>query len=335
MIKIYLYYYYFSFPFLMISSFLIILSYSPIFMWMIMEFNLICFINILSIYKFSFSQILMNYFLINTFNSYLFIYSSLMMNFNVMNYLFNLFIFLAMASKMGLPPFHTWYLNFMMNISWMTFFLNSTIQKFIPMFITFKFLEMKMFSIKIIIIIILFINPIMSMNSKSLKFIMSFSSIIQILWTMILMMYNEKLWITFFLIYSLISFSIIFMFKMFNFNYIHEIYLMKTKSNYIYMLNLMIFSLMNLPPFFGFINKFMFFNNMSSNSYYYFLMLITSMTLMNTFFYSRMMIFNLMFFNMSINKNFKNIYIMNNLNFKKFNLILIMNFLFIFMYELI
>nr|YP_009732919.1 NADH dehydrogenase subunit 2 [Diaphorencyrtus aligarhensis]QHU77265.1 NADH dehydrogenase subunit 2 [Diaphorencyrtus aligarhensis] len=329
----YLYFYYFSIPFLMISCVLITLTSTPIFMWMIMELNLICFINIISIYKYSFSQILMNYFLINTFNSYLFLFSSLMTNMKFMNVTMNFIIIISLLSKMGMPPFQAWYINFMKHLNWNLFFMNSSIQKFIPLFIIYSITMKNNMYYLIYMILILTSIPIMAFNCHSMKIMMSFSSIIQMAWIMILMKFNEIMWFLFFMIYNLISFSIIYMFKTMNLIFTFDLTSTKFNPKMTYNLNFLVLSLMSLPPFTGFMNKWMFMNYMSNEISYMYLFMMTLYTVMNVYFYSRIMIFNTLIYSSSTNLNVKNLNY--KFNFMKLNLLLLIAMLFIYTYELI
>uniref|UniRef100_A0AAU7BN24 NADH-ubiquinone oxidoreductase chain 2 n=1 Tax=Psyllaephagus populi TaxID=3122998 RepID=A0AAU7BN24_9HYME len=313
----YLYYYYFSIPMLMISNLMIMISNSNFFMWMIMEINLMCFMSILSIYKFMFSEIMMIYFITQAMNSYLFLMSSMLMNWNILNYMFFFMMLISLIAKMGLPPFHSWYLKMMKHLNWIIFFFNSSVQKFIPLIIISKFNQNNLL-IKIISFILLMTIPFMSINSISLKLIMSYSSMIQILWILILMIINEKIWFTFFLFYNLISFNIYYLFYKLNSNYTFESSKMSPLLNM--MINLMIVSFAGIPPFTGFLNKLMFFSMTSMKFSIYLNSLIMLFSLMNLFFYMRIIIASSLNFSILMNLNMKNLK-MFNMNFLKISLI--------------
>nr|YP_010981217.1 NADH dehydrogenase subunit 2 [Exoristobia philippinensis]WOE90347.1 NADH dehydrogenase subunit 2 [Exoristobia philippinensis] len=327
----YKYYYFFSLPMLLITNLLIFLNSSPFFMWMIMEMNLMCFMNIISIYKFLYSQILMNYFLIQSFNSYLFLFSTIMLNTNFFNNVMNFLIIMAMLSKMGIPPFHMWYLNMMKQLNWIIFYLNSSLQKFIPLYITYSYVN-KINHYIFFFLILMFLSPMMSLKFFSMKIIMSFSSMIQMIWIINLMMFNEKMWLSFFIFYNFISLILILMFYSHNINYLYEMNSMKNNINTMFSMNLMIFSLASIPPFTGFMNKWMFMDNMNLTNSMYMLMMMMIFSIINLYFYSRIMILNSMIFQLNLNKNFKFINMTTNNN--KLNYMINFSIFFIFLYEL-
>nr|WDE24461.1 NADH dehydrogenase subunit 2 [Psyllaephagus sp.] len=317
----YMYYYFFSIPMLMISNLMIMISSSTFFMWMIMEINLMCFMSILSIYKFMFSEIMMIYFLVQAMNSYLFLISSMLMNWDILSNPIFLMILISLVAKMGLPPFQSWYLKMMKHLNWIIFFFNSSVQKFIPLVIMSKFNQNNLL-IKIISLILLLMIPLLSINSLSLKLVMSYSSMIQLLWILILMIINEKIWLSFFLFYNLISFNIYYLFYKFNKNYTFET--MKMSPFLDMLINFMILSFAGIPPFTGFLNKLMFFNMTSSKFSIFLNSLIMLFSLMNLFFYIRIIISPSLNFSTFLNLNMLNL---NNSNMNFFKISLISTFM--------
>nr|YP_010934907.1 NADH dehydrogenase subunit 2 [Lamennaisia ambigua]WKV28898.1 NADH dehydrogenase subunit 2 [Lamennaisia ambigua] len=325
----YVYYYYFSLPMLLISNFLVLLSDNFFFMWMIMEINLMCFISMLAVYKFCYTQILMNYFLVQAFNSYLFLFSSILFSYNLMKNSMEFFIFFSMISKMGLPPFHFWYMSFMKQLNWMLFFINSSMQKFIPLVIIYLNVS-KSILITCLMMMMIFLSPFLSVNFFTMKFIMCFSSFIQILWLVNLMMFNEIVWIVFFLIYNLISFSLIYVFYKFNINYLHDLSL-KNLNLINYLINFMIFSLASIPPLSGFLNKLIYFKCMIYVNSMYFLVLLMLFSLMTLYFYIRIMMFNSMIFAVNV-KKFN--YLIKNFKMLNFSLAMMFTIFFFVLIEL-
>nr|YP_011004800.1 NADH dehydrogenase subunit 2 [Anagyrus jenniferae]WPT46941.1 NADH dehydrogenase subunit 2 [Anagyrus jenniferae] len=321
----FLYYYILSIPILILSNMLILFNKSFFYMWMVMEINLISFISILIMNKFIYSELILNYFLIQSFNSQMFLMINLLTNLNFMNKFTKIIIFLILMSKMGMPPFHMWYLKMMKFLNWMIFFINSSMQKFIPLMILnyyFIYNNMMFYMLTLMTLIICSIMPLFSMNTSSMKLLMSFSSMIQISWILILMNSSEIMWILYFNIYNLINLSLCLMFYYFNINYIFNFNSNKfKKKTNLYFISIQMFSLAGLPPFTGFLNKWMFINNLFNFMSIYFNLMILVFSLMNLFFYSRTILQIMMFYYNSFNLNFKFI---NYKNIKSLKLLFLM-----------
>nr|YP_009565378.1 NADH dehydrogenase subunit 2 [Encyrtus infelix]QBA96080.1 NADH dehydrogenase subunit 2 [Encyrtus infelix]QBA96093.1 NADH dehydrogenase subunit 2 [Encyrtus infelix] len=285
-----LFYYLISLPLIMTSNIMIFLLNNSFYMWMIMEMNLIGFISFLMTNKMMSQELTMTYFLIQSFNSYLFLMSMITMKIKMMTNLPFMMIIFSMFSKMGMPPFHLWYLKFMKSLNWNLFIVNSTIQKMIPLYVIKTFMKMSMTLILLMImsLLSLMIMPIFAMKEYSLKLILSYSSMIQISWIIMVMTMNNKTWILFFMVYSICSFALVEMFKKLNMNYLFE--LAKSNSKLNLWATLLILSISGLPPFLGFASKFMFFNNMNLMNTLTMNVLILMFSMLNFYFYMKISI---------------------------------------------
>nr|YP_010934894.1 NADH dehydrogenase subunit 2 [Tassonia gloriae]WKV28885.1 NADH dehydrogenase subunit 2 [Tassonia gloriae] len=297
----YLYYYYFSFPMILISNIMIFFFKSFIYMWMIMEFNLMCFLSMVFVFKFKYNQMLMDYFLVQSYNSYLFLMSSVYLMIQDI-WLVNLLMLISLSSKMGVPPFHIWYLSFMKNLNWMLFYLNSSLQKFIPLMIMSVLMKMSEFLL-IYMIFLLFFLPLLGINFVFMKIVMSISSLIQVVWLIILMNFNKKMWMIYYLYYCIISFALIYLLNLLNVHYVYDLVQNKGSVNVMYLYNFMIFSLASLPPFSGFLNKMMFMDLMVENYSNLFLLFMFVVSLLNMYFYLRIMFINSLIYYSCMNKN--------------------------------
>ena len=100
-------------------------------MWLALEINMLRFLPIMSeMEDFCFDNII-KYFLVQSLASITFIIFSL---FRIINRVrkIELFVFLALSLKLGIAPFHRWFLSIVKNTSLIVIFLLSTIQKIIP-----------------------------------------------------------------------------------------------------------------------------------------------------------------------------------------------------------
>nr|WPS67084.1 NADH dehydrogenase subunit 2 [Hyssopus sp. 1 HHL-2023a] len=311
-------------PLLLISSLIIFISSSWISMWMIMEINLISFICLMIFDKNLKMNMSFNYFLIQSMNSYLFLIGSIFLNFNSY-YIFMMMLFImnfSMLMKLSIFPFHMWYINIMKSMNWMNIMLMSTTQKIIPLFCLNNIINimnnnMFMFYMNMFIILISsFFSTLMGMMQNLLKILMSYSSMIHMSWIIMLMFFNEMMMMNYFIIYSIISFSMYFMFYKFNINNLLDLNFLKFNKNYYYYFFMtMMMCMAGSPPLFGFMMKWISIQSMYTMSFFYIFILIIN-SLMSMYFYYQIMFSSLMNNMMSMKMNFKKMNYYNNMNFK-------------------
>nr|AYE84578.1 NADH dehydrogenase subunit 2 [Encarsia formosa] len=335
MILLNYYCYMFFIPMLMISSMLIFISNSWFSMWMIMEINLISFICMLIFDKNIKNELMMSYFLVQSFNSYIFILSFIMM-LTKMKLLFLLMMYMSIISKIGLPPFYLWYIKIMKNLNWMNLFLLSTIQKLIPLIILNNIIMYKyLIYLYMYMILISFYSSIKGLNYNNLKIILTYSSIIQISWMILLMISSEMMMMNYFMIYLFINLNLILNFYKFNINNLNNLMNMKfNKKNHFYLIMLMMFSLSSIPPMYGFLMKLISIEFMNLYMNFYLILMMIFNSLISMYFYTKIIFISLMNYSMMNKFNFKLINYYNNYNLKLSFYSMLM-FLMLMMYELL
>nr|QTA50550.1 NADH dehydrogenase subunit 2 [Wiebesia pumilae] len=304
--------------------------------WILMELNLTAFIYLISKDPNIKPANLMNYFLIQANASMLYLFSSLFMYFNENNFMIFPMI-ISLIVKLGIFPFHMWYIKILTNLNWMNIFLISTIQKIIPFNIINSLINYINPNYNSLMFIIITMNVIyasfMGLQSFSIKIIMGYSSMIQTSWILMLMNSNEKICILYILTYILISSSLMWLFYYLNINFLQDLYKMKfMKIIYMYMLIMPMLSLAGLPPFTGFLMKWMAIKSMINFSFNLLMIFILS-SLISTFFYVRFTYSFFMYYFYTKKNNFKLI----NFNFSIPESLIYMNwfsmmFLFIYLY---
>nr|YP_010031617.1 NADH dehydrogenase subunit 2 [Necremnus tutae]QOV03012.1 NADH dehydrogenase subunit 2 [Necremnus tutae] len=327
------------FPMLFISSLMIFLSNSYFSMWMIMEINLISFISMMIFDKLIKYNNLMNYFIIQSFNSYLFLLSSLFLN-NNNNSILNFFIMMmnfSMMMKISIFPFHIWYIKIMKNMNWMNIFLLSSFQKIIPLYCLNYIYNLLNILLKINSLMILLSSlmcAIIGINQIFLKLMMSYSSMIQMSWIMIIMFINEKSAILYYLIYMMINFSLMMMFYKFNMNKVSDFHIMKFYNKFLYlMMMLMMMSLAGTPPLLGFLMKWVSVEMINIHIPMFMLMMMIFNSLISMFFYYRIIMNSMLKYYMMMKIKFKMLNINNKINKN----VIIMNFMtlfFLMIYEI-
>lgn len=215
-----------------------------IIIWFFLEITNFIYICLLSLNLKNKTPILL-YFIIQILSSFLIILSNIINRFFITNNYLWIFIYLALIIKLRIPPFHLWMPLISKYISWQILYILLTIQKIIPFYI----ISLIIIPIPLLYIILIFcstIPPYIILNLNNFKIILSYSSINQTRWIILLILLKPIIWFQYFLFYCLIL-SCLFYFTKFikikkNFNTIHTF-----KLNLIIII--FILNLARLPPF--------------------------------------------------------------------------------------
>nr|YP_010865473.1 NADH dehydrogenase subunit 2 [Eoneureclipsis hainanensis]WGT74382.1 NADH dehydrogenase subunit 2 [Eoneureclipsis hainanensis] len=281
---------------LIMSTIFIMSNNSWIISWMYMEINLFSFISLLANKNSFDSESLMKYFFVQTICSLnLFLMILILWNWiHQKNLIFSL-LNLCILMKMGSAPLHHWYIQIVESLSWLNLFLISTWQKIMPLImLTYNFnLNILIFSIYLNTLI----GAIGGINQTSLRKILGFSSINHIGWMLCCLIINDNM-VNFYLIYYTLTMILIsMMFYMWNINYMNQMYYFNNFKLNILLFMMIFFSLGGLPPFFGFIPKWMIINFMLLNNMIIMMMFMIFMSLIVLYFY-----FNIMYQSILMNK---------------------------------
>ena len=219
-----------------------------------MEINILLFIPILRIRKIFYdSQIIgLKYFFIQSLASIILFFSIILIFLlNTQIYVY-LFISISLCWKMGIPPFHLWLFNLIIEIDWILFFLTSSWQKILPLY----FIRQIYFSLsELYIILALGFRVLISIFQCNAKKILIISSIFTGAWVISSIFFVKIFWILILFLYRRILFICViilnknkFLLKPINnLTSIHQF----EKINILFVL----FSIAGLPPFLGFYIK--------------------------------------------------------------------------------
>jgi len=224
--------------------------------WLGLEINLISIIPlILTKINKNLTEAAIKYFLIQAMASTLLIIS---VNSNFVSsessILFSseLLIIFALLIKSGIPPFHFWFPEITNNLNWVQCFLLFTWQKIAPLLLISC---IKLSKILIIVALAVSVGAIGGLNQIQLKPLLAYSRIAHSGWIILAAAFRLSLWLTYFVIYSLLSYTIVFtafksnLKKISDFSSWEETYLNKC------LFSINILSLGGLPPFLGFAAK--------------------------------------------------------------------------------
>lgn len=204
------------------------------------------------------SEFIIKYYLIQSISSINFLFFILIINFNFINsfFFYNFIIInlnLTLLIKIGRAPFHFWLISIIEGISWYNTLILLTLQKIPPIILISYYLNFKI--LIIIIILNCLFGSLGGLNQLNLQKIITYSSIYNFRWIFRSIVINESLFFFFILIYSLIIFNLISFFSEIKLYFINQLYLIKSQKYFIFIIFLNLLSLGGLPPFLGFITK--------------------------------------------------------------------------------
>nr|AVN67949.1 NADH dehydrogenase subunit 2 [Parcoblatta bolliana] len=295
--------------------------------WMGLEINLLSFIPIMSsnqnIYT---TEASLKYFLIQALASPILLFliiSKTMINdfFYMFNSTINSTIMTTpLLLKSGAAPFHWWFPSVMEGLDWINCFLLLTIQKIAPLILISYTLMISYFSM-IIIISSVFIGSIGGYNQISIRKILTYSFINHTGWMLSALLLGNNFWLTYFSIYSLLTLTIIMIVKPFQISFINQTLLMNNNNAIMkFLLFTSLLSLGGLPPFLGFLPKWVVIQNMVMNNMFILVTIMVVMFLITLYYYLRICYssFIILHFEPSWNIQFHN-------NFEMFSLTVLLS----------
>nr|YP_010868904.1 NADH dehydrogenase subunit 2 [Hilara brevispina]WGU46320.1 NADH dehydrogenase subunit 2 [Hilara brevispina] len=281
---------------LMLGTMITISSNSWLSAWMGLEINLLSFIPLMNDNNNLMStEASLKYFLIQALASAVLLFAIIlsMLKFNMVYELndqilySNMIIFSALLLKSGAAPFHFWFPTVMEGLTWINALTLMTWQKIAPLMLISYFNFKIIFYITIILSVI--IGSLGGLNQTSLRKIMTFSSINHLGWMLSSMMCNESLWLFYFLSYSFLTMTIIYFlntFKLFHINQLFNLFFSSKIVKFSIFFNFL--SLGGLPPFLGFLPKWMVIQTLTLNNQFFLLFIMVMMSLITLYYYLRM-----------------------------------------------
>nr|YP_009643454.1 NADH dehydrogenase subunit 2 [Euscopus rufipes]APO08884.1 NADH dehydrogenase subunit 2 [Euscopus rufipes] len=282
---------------LVISTLITMSSNNWLGMWMGMEINLMSFIPFIkSKNNKKNSQGIMIYFLTQSISSIIMLFSIISNKFIFyMQYeeISTTMLMISLMIKLASAPFHMWLPEMMTNLKWMNCFFLMTWQKMAPLTLLSSNNNNLIFSF---ISLSTIIGAIGGLNNTSLRKILAYSSINHLSWMMMLLKMS-KIWYMYMFLYSTILLMILLLFNMKNIYFINQITIYKLTMTEKLTISSLMMSLGGMPPFLGFVPKFMVIQNMINAKTWLIMLLMVMMSLITLFYYMRMMYPMIMIFN--------------------------------------
>nr|YP_010155132.1 NADH dehydrogenase subunit 2 [Oregonia gracilis]QQX28750.1 NADH dehydrogenase subunit 2 [Oregonia gracilis] len=284
---------YILFFMLLVLSLILSISSSSFFgAWIGLELNLLSFIPLIAIKMNSYSsEAALKYFLIQALASSLIIMStSLTFTYP---YASSFIILMSLLLKLGAAPFHFWFPQVMMGLIWPQVIILMILQKIAPMLLISYLMNNDLIS-KTLILSAIFsalIGALGGLNNMNLRKIMAFSSINHMSWMFMALTISETMWLMYFIFYSAVSLSVI---LLFNYLQVYNFSSMSTLSPLTSLTPLVVpmalLSMGGLPPFTGFIPKWILIQVMISSNMIPTLFFLLTSALITLFFYLRIII---------------------------------------------
>nr|YP_009019745.1 NADH dehydrogenase subunit 2 [Sagittarius serpentarius]AHJ91126.1 NADH dehydrogenase subunit 2 [Sagittarius serpentarius]QOD97880.1 NADH dehydrogenase subunit 2 [Sagittarius serpentarius] len=196
----------------------------------------------------------------------------------------------AIAMKLGLAPFHFWFPEVLQGSSLTTALLLTTLMKFPP--ITLLFLtshSLNHMPMTAMALTSIALGGWMGLNQTQLRKIMAFSSISHLGWMTIIIIYNPKLTLLTFYLYTLMTIAVFLTLnstKSLNLATIMTAWTKTPMLNTVLMLTLL--SLAGLPPLTGFLPKWLIIQELTKQEMTPVATIIAILSLLSLFFYLRL-----------------------------------------------
>nr|YP_010620928.1 NADH dehydrogenase subunit 2 [Bundoksia longissima]WAX39259.1 NADH dehydrogenase subunit 2 [Bundoksia longissima] len=263
--------------------------------WIGLEINLLSLIPLMSTNKNMYTtESSMKYFIVQALASstllFLIISKSMIEELYMVsdNYLSSVIINTPLLLKSGAAPFHWWFPSIMEGLSWNNCFILMTIQKIAPLMLISYLMIMNSFMWMIILMSII-IGAIGGLNQISIRKILTYSSINHMGWMLTAMIIGENMWIMYFLVYSMLILTIIMIVNSHRISFINQTFLMSNEmSTMKFLMFTTLLSLGGLPPFVGFLPKWIIMQFMIINEMNFIISLMVVMSLMTLYYYLRM-----------------------------------------------
>nr|WHM51602.1 NADH dehydrogenase subunit 2 [Termitinae sp.] len=241
--------------------------------WMGLEINLMSFIPLMSNVKNMYNtEASLKYFIVQVLASATLLFLVVMKTLTEDLFTFEMSPYTPMAIctplllKSGAAPFHWWFPGVMEGLSWENCALLMTVQKAAPLMLMSYLININMFTLSVILMSTI-VGSIGGLNQTSMRKILTYSSINHTGWMLIALITSESLWLIYYMTYSILAMTVVSAISLSGVSFINqtmmtnkEITLMK------FMLFTSLLSLGGLPPFLGFLPKWIVIQAMITNN---------------------------------------------------------------------
>nr|YP_009350468.1 NADH dehydrogenase subunit 2 [Leucopitermes leucops]AQP27129.1 NADH dehydrogenase subunit 2 [Leucopitermes leucops] len=241
--------------------------------WMGLEINLMSFIPLMSNVKNMYNtEASLKYFIVQVLASATLLFMVVMKTLTEDLFTFEsstytpMIICTPLLLKSGAAPLHWWFPGVMEGLSWENCALLMTVQKAAPLMLMSYLIEINAFTLSIIILSTI-VGSIGGLNQTSLRKILTYSSINHTGWMLIALTTSENLWMVYFVIYSMLALTVVSAIKLSSVSFINQTMMTNKETTLMkFMMFTSLLSLGGLPPFLGFLPKWIVIQVMITNN---------------------------------------------------------------------
>nr|AQP28441.1 NADH dehydrogenase subunit 2 [Promirotermes sp. A TB-2017] len=241
--------------------------------WMGLEINLMSFIPLMSNVKNMYNtEASLKYFIVQVLASATLLFMVVMKTLTEDLFTFDsssyttMIICTPLLLKSGAAPFHWWFPGVMEGLSWENCALLMTVQKAAPLMLMSYLIEINAFTLSIILMSTI-VGSVGGLNQTSMRKILTYSSINHTGWMLIALTTSENLWIVYFAIYSTLALTVVSAIKLSSTSFINQTMMTNKETTLMkFMMFTSLLSLGGLPPFLGFLPKWIVIQAMITNN---------------------------------------------------------------------
>nr|QZK22273.1 NADH dehydrogenase subunit 2 [Drepanotermes tamminensis] len=284
--------------------------------WMGLEINLMSFIPLMSNVKNMYNtEASLKYFIVQVLASATLLFMVVMKTLTEDLFTFEGSIYTPMIIctplllKSGAAPFHWWFPGVMEGLSWENCALLMTVQKAAPLMLMSYLIDINAFTLSIILMSTI-VGAIGGMNQTSMRKILTYSSINHTGWMLIALTTSENLWMVYFMIYSTLALTVVAAIKLSGVSFINQTMMTNKETKLMkFMMFTSLLSLGGLPPFLGFLPKWIVIQAMIANNMAPLATIVVVTSLITLYYYLKISYSSFMIlstepkWNMSIHKN--------------------------------
>nr|QZK21337.1 NADH dehydrogenase subunit 2 [Amitermes sp. ANIC 0073] len=284
--------------------------------WMGLEINLMSFIPLMSNVKNMYNtEASLKYFIVQVLASATLLFMVVMKTLTEDLFTFEsstytpMIICTPLLLKSGAAPFHWWFPGVMEGLSWENCALLMTVQKAAPLMLMSYLIDINAFTLSIILMSTI-VGAIGGMNQTSMRKILTYSSINHTGWMLIALTTSENLWMVYFLIYSTLALTVVSAIKLSGVSFINQTMMTNKETKLMkFMMFTSLLSLGGLPPFLGFLPKWIVIQAMIANNMTPLATIVVVTSLITLYYYLKISYSSFMIlstepkWNMSIHKN--------------------------------
>nr|AQP27693.1 NADH dehydrogenase subunit 2 [Microcerotermes crassus] len=241
--------------------------------WMGLEINLMSFIPLMSNVKNMYNtEASLKYFIVQVLASATLLFMVVMKTLTEDLFTFEIspytpmIICTPLLLKSGAAPLHWWFPGVMEGLSWENCALLMTVQKAAPLMLMSYLIEINVFTLSIILLSTI-VGSIGGLNQTSMRKILTYSSINHTGWMLIALTTSENLWLVYFVIYSTLALAVVSAIKLSGTSFINQTMMTNKDATLMkFMMFTSLLSLGGLPPFLGFLPKWIVIQAMIANN---------------------------------------------------------------------